>query len=195
VTNPGMDAPPPPADSAPADVDVVVTPMRRRHLRSVLRIEQQVYPRPWSMGLYLSELSQPSTREYLVARMGGHVVGYAGLMVVLEDGHVTNVAVDPRWHRHQVATRLLLQLLRRAAARQVERATLEVRWSNKAAQDLYRRFGFAPAGMRERYYVDNREDALVMWAHGLLTDDYAARLATIEAGIRGATTTEGFTPR
>ncbi|MBI2708803.1 MAG: ribosomal protein S18-alanine N-acetyltransferase [Actinobacteria bacterium] len=173
-------------------MDVVVTPMRRRHLRGVLRIEERVYPRPWSMGLYLSELGQPATREYLVARAGAHVVGYAGLMVVLEDGHVTNVAVEPAWHRHQIATRLLLQLLRRAVARGLERATLEVRWSNSGAQALYRRFGFAPAGMRKRYYVDNHEDALVMWAHGLQEPAYAERLAGIERAIPGHTRLEGF---
>jgi len=70
--------------------------MRRRHLRSVLRIEAKVYPVPWSMSLFLSELALRSTRAYYVAFVGRQVVGYAGLMMTLDDGHVTTIAVDPR---------------------------------------------------------------------------------------------------
>ena len=92
---------------------VHVTPMRRRHVRAVLRIEEQVYPRPWSMSLFLSELALRTTRAYFVARVGRDVVGYAGLMMTAEDGHVTTIAVDPKWHRHKVGTRLLLGLARR----------------------------------------------------------------------------------
>ena len=104
------------------------------------------------------------------------VVGYAGLMMVADDGHVTTVAVDPAWHRRGIGTRMLLELARRAPGRGVEQLTLEVRMSNAGAQELYRRFGFAPAGVRRGYYVDNGEDALVMWAHDIAT-----------AGVRRAT--------
>ncbi len=90
--------------------------MRRRHLRSVLRIEAKVYPVPWSMSLFLSELALRSTRAYYVAFVGRQLVGYAGLMMTLDDGHVTTIAVDPAWHRHKVGTRLLLALARRPAA-------------------------------------------------------------------------------
>jgi len=174
-------------------LEVVVTPMRRRHLRGVLRIEHQVYPRPWSLGLYMSELALSSTRTYLVARVGTSVVGYAGLMQVADDGHLTTVAVDPRWHRRHIATRLLVGLTRQAAARGVEQLTLEVRMSNAGAQTMYRRFGFAPAGVRKRYYVDNDEDAMVMWAHDVHTAEHAARIASIESTVPGTTTLENFT--
>src|SRR2546421_6863612 len=80
---------------------VHVLPMRRRHVRSVLRIEQQVYPRPWSMSLFLSELALRSTRAYFVARVGREIVGYAGLMMTADDAHVTTIAVDPQWQRQQ----------------------------------------------------------------------------------------------
>src|SRR5919201_6733947 len=96
---------------------VSVVPMRRRHVRAVLRIEQQVYPRPWSMSLFLSELALRSTRAYFVARVGRDVVGYAGLMMSADDGHITTIAVDPRWQRHQIATRLLIVLAREAMVR------------------------------------------------------------------------------
>ena len=81
---------------------VHIQAMRRRHVRSVLKIEHEVYPRPWSASLFLSELALRSTRAYYVARVGRELVGYAGLMMTLDDGHVTTIAVDPRWHRHKI---------------------------------------------------------------------------------------------
>jgi [ribosomal protein S18]-alanine N-acetyltransferase len=176
----------------PADLEVVVTPMRRRHLRGVLRIEHRVYPRPWSLGLYMSELALPSTRVYLVARVGTSVVGYSGLMMAAEDAHITTVAVDPGWHRRAIGTRLLLTLFDQAQARGVKNITLEVRISNAAAQTMYRRFGFAPAGVRRGYYVDNAEDAMVMWAHDIDSPDERARRSALAAEVPGRTVLEGL---
>jgi [ribosomal protein S18]-alanine N-acetyltransferase len=171
-------------------VEVHVVPMRRRHLRSVLRIEEQVYPRPWSQSLFLSELALRSTRAYFVARVGRDTVGYAGLMMSMEDGHVTTIAVDPRHHRVGVGTRLLLALAREAVARGAKSLTLEVRLSNKHAQELYRRFGFVPVGVRRGYYADTGEDALVMWAYEVDTDDYERLLGALERRLPGRTVFE-----
>ncbi|HET6949813.1 MAG TPA: ribosomal protein S18-alanine N-acetyltransferase [Acidimicrobiales bacterium] len=181
---------PSPADD-PATVEVRITPMRRRHLRSVLRIEQQVYPRPWTFGLFLSEIGQRASRLYVVARVGGEVVGYAGLFRAVDDGHITTVAVDPAWHRHGIATRMLLALARGAIDRGCVNLTLEVRMSNSGAQALYQRFGFVPAGVRKGYYPETGEDALVMWANDIGGPDYAARLAAIEQGVPGRTVVDG----
>jgi [ribosomal protein S18]-alanine N-acetyltransferase len=169
---------------------VHVAPMKRRHVRAVLRIEHLVYPRPWSSSLFLSELALRSTRAYYVARVGRDVVGYAGLMMTLDDGHVTTIAVDPRWHRHKIGTRLLAVLARDAIARKAVSLTLEVRMSNVGAQELYRRFGFGPVGVRKNYYQEVNEDALVMWAHEVDQPAYAALLDTIEANIPGETVVE-----
>jgi ribosomal-protein-alanine N-acetyltransferase len=172
---------------APEDLEVTIGPLRRRHLRGVLRIEQQVYPRPWSMGLFMSELGFRNGRVYLVARVGQTVVGYGGLMLVADDGHITTLAVDPAWHRYGIGTRVLLALARAGIERDVRNLTLEVRMGNEPAQALYRRFGFAPAGVRKGYYVETNEDALVMWANDVDTDDYAARLDTLTTGVAGTT--------
>jgi ribosomal-protein-alanine N-acetyltransferase len=172
------------------ELEVVLTPMRRRHLRAVLKIEAKVYPRPWSMGLFLSEIGQREQRVYLVARVGSTVVGYGGLMVVLDDGHITTLAVDPAWHRRSIGSRLLLALGDAAMERGVRNLTLEVRIGNEPAKELYRRFGFVPAGIRKGYYVETDEDALVMWAHDLDRDDMAARRADLAAGVRGGTRIE-----
>jgi ribosomal-protein-alanine N-acetyltransferase len=178
-----------PVDRRPgqAALAVQIVPMRRRHLRSVLRIESQVYPRPWSLSLFMSELALRSTRAYYVARVDGLVVGYAGLMLTVDDGHVTTIAVDPVFHRHKIATRLMLVLAREARRRGATALTLEVRVGNNGAQDLYRKFGFAPAGMRKNYYVETNEDALVMWAEDIDADAYDARLSNIEASVPGTT--------
>ena len=159
---------------------VELVAMRRRHLRAVLRIEQQVYPRPWSTSLFLSELALRSTRAYVVARVGRDVVGYAGLMMTLDDGHVTTIAVDPEWHQNKIGTRLLLWLAREGVARGAKSLTLEVRVTNRAAQDLYRKFGFVPVGVRKNYYQEVNEDAIVMWAHDVDEPAYAELLDSIE---------------
>ena len=177
-----------------ADLEVHLVPMRRRHLRSVLRIESQVYPRPWSLSLFMSELALRSSRAYYVARVGGVVVGYAGLMLTGEDAHVTTIAVDPSWHRHKIGTRLLLNLAREARRRQAKHLTLEVRVSNHGAQELYRKFGFRPAGIRKNYYVETNEDALVMWADDIDSDEYTERLHRLETGVPGRTVIEEVRP-
>lgn len=161
--------------------------MRRRDLRAVLQIEQQVYPQPWSFGVFLSELTARATRVYLVARVGDQLVGYLGLFQSVDDAHITTLAVAPEWRRHQVATRLMAAGARAAVARGCRHLTLEVRVSNEPAQGLYRRFGFAPAGIRPKYYPDNLEDALIMWVHDIDSAGYARRLTEIESGVAGDT--------
>ena len=168
-------------------LDVHVAPMRRRHLRAVLRIEQQVYPRPWSHSLFVSELALRSTRAYVVAKVSRDIVGYAGLMMSLTDGHVTTIAVDPPLHRHGVGTRLLLALSREAIERGARALTLEARMSNKPAQEMYRRFGFTAVGVRKGYYADTGEDALVMWAYEVDTPAYGDLLDALERRVLGTT--------
>ena len=141
---------------------IELVPMRRRHIPQVLDIERQVYPRPWTMTLFLSEIVQRSTRFYIVAKARRQVVGYAGLMVFGDEAHVTNIAVDPAAHRRKVASRLLFALVTEARRRGATACTLEVRVANHAAQGLYQ-FGFAPVGIRKNYYAETGEDALIMW--------------------------------
>ena len=174
----------------PDDITVDISPMRRRHLRSVVRIEAQVYPRPWSHSLFVSELALRSTRAYFVAKVGRDVVGYAGLMMSMTDGHVTTIAVDPAWQRHGIGMRLLLGLSREGIARGATALTLEVRLSNKGAQDMYRRFGFVPVGVRKGYYADTGEDALVMWAYEVADAPYLRLLDGLERRVRGTTVYE-----
>jgi [ribosomal protein S18]-alanine N-acetyltransferase len=171
-------------------LDVHISPMRRRHLRAVLRIEGQVYPTPWTHGLFVSELALRSSRVYVVARVGREVIGYAGLMMSLADGHITTIAVDPEWQREAVGTRLLVTLAQEAIARGATALTLEVRISHHGAQRLYQRFGFKAVGVRKGYYADTGEDALIMWAYEVDQPEYAALLDRLDNGVPGTTVRE-----
>ena len=170
-------------DGPRAPVPIELTQMKRRHLGQVLDIERRVYPRPWTMTLFLSEIVQRSSRFYIVAKASRRVVGYGGLMVFGEEAHVTNIAVDPAVHRRKVASRLLFALVTEARRRGATACTLEVRVANHKAQRLYQQFGFAPVGIRKNYYAETGEDALIMWAEGLQTAAYAERLAGLAARI------------
>jgi ribosomal-protein-alanine N-acetyltransferase len=176
-------------------LEVRLVPLRRRHLRSVLRIEAQVYPRPWSLALFMSELNLRNSRHYVAARIGNPVVGYGGLMFTGDEAHVTTIAVDPAWHHHQIGTRLLLNLARASIAHGARHLTLEVRVSNAGAQAMYRSFGFETAGVRKNYYSETNEDALIMWAHDIDSPAYAERLGAIEAGVAGTTVDETLAVR
>ncbi len=178
-------------DGARRGLVVTLSPMRRRHLPEVLSIEGQVYPKPWSSRLFEEELDR-SNRVYVVARVGPTVVGYAGLLMIADDGHVATVAVDPAWQGRGIASRLLAELVRGALDLGANQLTLEVRVSNVVAQRVYRRFGFAPAGARKAYYSDNGEDALVMWAHGVSEQPYRERLGSIEGSFSPPTVRQGF---
>ena len=168
---------------ASAAVDIV--PMQRRHLRAVMAIEEQVYPTPWTSSLFLSELALPSSRVYLVAKVGRTVVGYAGIMMAIDEAHVTTIAVDPEWHRQHLATRLLLALVRKARERNYAALTLEVRMSSSGAHAMYRRFGLTAEGARKDYYSRPTEDAIVMWVRGIDTPEYAELLAGLERRAGG----------
>ncbi len=168
-------------------VDVELTRMRRRHLRKVLSIESRVYPRPWSMSLFLSELAQRTTRTYLVARIDGEVIGYAGMMFTGKEAHVTNIAVDPDYHGRKVGTRLFITIITEAVARGANVISLEVRVTNQAAQTMYRKFGFSTAGIRKGYYIETNEDALVMVVENALSTEYRKLLQKIRTELDLAT--------
>lgn len=165
-------------------VDVVrIVPMKRKHLREVMRIEQDEYVRPWTTTLFTSELAQRTSRRYTVATIGPVLTGYAGLMLVEDQGHVNTLTVDKSWHRRGIGSLLLIDLARNAVALGAHHLTLEVREHNEPAKQMYMQFGFAPIGIRRNYYTETGEDAIVMWAGDADSDDYAERLSAIEAKL------------
>jgi ribosomal-protein-alanine N-acetyltransferase len=169
----------PPAQRLP----ISLTPMRRRHVRDVLAIERLVYPRPWSAALVFSELSQKSSRTYLVALESKEVAGYGGLMCHLDEGHITTLAVHPDLQHHGIGSRLLYALVEDARRRSMRTLALEVRVATWAAQRLYSWFGFGPVGIRRNYYAETGEDALIMLIDDVQGADLARRLVRIRERI------------
>jgi len=160
-----------------------MAPMRTKDLRGVLRIEAAVFPHPWSHRLFVEELAQRKSRAYRAAWIGADIVGFAGLMLVDDEAHVNNIAVDPRWQRRGLGSLILLDMTRVALELGSRHLTLEVRVGNEPALALYRRFGMAPVGVRPNYYPETREDALVMWVRDIDSEIYARRLDAIEASL------------
>ncbi len=164
-----------------APVEVVIAPMRTRDLKGVLRIEESVFPQPWSHRLFVEELSQRTSRAYRAAWVGRSLVGFAGQMFIDDESHVNNIAVAPAWQGRGLGAVILADLVRTALDHGARHLTLEVRVGNEPAIALYRRFGMAPVGVRRNYYPETGDDALVMWVRDIDSDDYADRLAAIEA--------------
>jgi [ribosomal protein S18]-alanine N-acetyltransferase len=130
-------------------------------LPQVIAIERRAFPTPWSLAMFVLELSKPSG-ICLAALIDGQIVGYLVCSRYDTVWHLMNIAVDDRLLRQGIATTLLERLFD-MADKPNEQYTLEVRTSNDAAIRLYERFGFRAAGRRRAYYHDNREDALIMW--------------------------------
>jgi ribosomal-protein-alanine N-acetyltransferase len=149
----------------------------------VLRIEQAVFPQPWSHRLFVEELAQRKTRAYRAAWIGSDIVGFAGQMFVDDESHVNNIAVDPTWQGRGLGAVLLSDLVRTALGRGARHLTLEVRVGNEPALALYGRFGMAPVGVRPNYYPETGDDALVMWARDIDSEAYGTRLAAIESAV------------
>jgi ribosomal-protein-alanine N-acetyltransferase len=130
-------------------------------LPAVAVIERRAFPTPWSIAMFVLELSKP-TGLCLAAERDGRLVGYTVCSRYDTVWHVMNIAVDPDLRRQGIASALLAELYLRAGDPDAQ-FTLEVRRSNRAAIELYERDGFRIAGLRRRYYQDNGEDALIMW--------------------------------
>ena len=132
-------------------------------LSAIERIEQRVYPTPWSRSMFAGELAKPSSVSLGAFDEQGVLTGYLIVSRYVDAWHVMNIAVDLEVRRSGVASRLLEALFELTAGDTRRGYTLEVRVSNRAAIALYERFGFTTSGVRRGYYTDNREDARIMW--------------------------------
>ncbi len=150
---------------------LVIEPMRAEDIPEMMEIERMCFRTPWHENAFYNELHhQPAC--YLVAKVGGRVAGYAGMWVIMDEAHITTLAVHPHHRRHHIGERLLLGLLECAIARRARHATLEVRETNVAAQRLYTKYGFYTVAIRKGYYADTGEDALIMWTPDMQTPEY-----------------------
>lgn len=160
-------------------VDLTCRPLLATDLPAVMEIEATAFEQPWSAALFAEELAQPS-RRYVGALVDDELCGYGGIMLVGEDATVLTLAVAPARRERGVASRILLELMSLAQRGGARHMTLEVRESNQPALDLYAKFGFQPAGRRKGYYTT--EDAVVMWAVDIDSNDYRRRLTELREG-------------
>ena len=150
-----------------------VRSMTRADLPQVVAMEAALQPRPWSEQVFRDELDMRN-RTYLVAAGPDGIVGFAGLMVVDDEAHVTNLLVAEDSRRRGLGRQLMVALIEMAVLQDASHLTLEVRSSNEAARALYARLGLAPVGIRPRYYGD--DDALILWAHDIDRQEYLESL-------------------
>ena len=143
------------------DEPITIRRLGYSDLPQVIAVERRAFSTPWSLAMFVLELSKPSS-FCLAAAIGGELVGYLICSRYDEAWHLMNVAVDPAHRRRGVGTALLAEMLGRPGSEH-DRYTLEARTSNTGAIELYERFGFTAAGTRRRYYQDTGEDALIMW--------------------------------
>lgn len=136
----------------------------RRDVPEILVIDVAQFPEPWSRAMMLDEINEVTTRRYTVAVEKKTIIGYMGVMFVLDELHINTIGTLPGHEGRGVATSLMDDAWDDAKARGIVRATLEVAVSNERAQALYGRYGFMPVGVRKNYYERTHEDALILWA-------------------------------
>ena len=142
--------------------DCVIRRMTLNDLDAVAAIEAATFPTPWSRDSFRLELERNVAARYLVAEMDGQVIGYAGAWIILDESHITNIAIEESRRGLGYGRALTTALMQYLSNLGAAYATLEVRRSNLRAQNLYKSLGFVELGVRKRYYEDNREDALIM---------------------------------
>ena len=190
------------------DVLFVVEPMQLDDLDQVRRIERSSFPTLWPRNAYRREILSNERARYLVVRTTSEpeqppkrrqfplsmlpfgrsdvrdVVAFCGVWVMLDEAHITTIAVDPDYRRLGLGELLIIQMARIALQALATRMTLEVRMSNEIAQALYRKYGFNDSGVRPRYYSDDFEDALVMRSEELNSCSFAERMDAGEEHLR-----------
>lgn len=169
---------------------LTVQPMGVPDVAPVTHIERASFSTIWPSDAFYNELSTNKLAHYFVGRCENRIVAYGGIWVILEDSHVTTLAVDPDYRGRGFGEVLLLRLVDDAIARGAAWMTLEVRESNVVAQRLYRKYGFTTVTMRSGYYSDDNESALIMWAGSLRSELYRNRLRVLRDRVKGAAQSE-----
>ncbi len=150
---------------------LLIRPLRGTDLEAVSRIERQSFLTPWNTQAYVTEIANPNA-VYLVAARDGVVVAYGGLWVIMDEAHITTIAVDTALRGHKIGETLLVEMLKAARKKGATRATLEVRSGNEPARRLYEKYGFIWVAIRKGYYSDNNENADIMWINDMETPEW-----------------------
>lgn len=142
---------------------VIVRKMKISDIEKVLEIENECFSTPWSKDAFITELTKNKLAKYFVAEVNGEVVAYGGMWLIVDEAHITNIAVSHKYRGMSIGTKVVENLIQEGKNTNICRMTLEVRKSNLNAQGLYKKLGFIFSGIRPKYYQDNNEDAIIMW--------------------------------
>jgi len=137
--------------------------MEERDIDQIIEIENQSFATPWSREAFENEIFKNQYAVYIVLEDEGEIVGYCGSWIVIDESHITNVAVLPKHRGKKFGEALMKKMMDVSKEMGAISMTLEVRVTNHVAQSLYRKLGFQDGAIRKNYYTDNQEDALVMW--------------------------------
>ncbi|NLY71684.1 MAG: ribosomal protein S18-alanine N-acetyltransferase [Clostridiales bacterium] len=144
-------------------MNCIIRLAEERDIDALATLDKLCFTLPWDRSSFEFEIKENLKAIYLVADYNGKIIGYAGIWVILDEGHITNIAVHPDFRNRGLGTRLLSELIELSERRGAKRHTLEVSVANHSAISLYNKFGFETAGKREKYYEDTNEDALILW--------------------------------
>ena len=162
--------------------DIALLPMAAEHIPAVAQIEKLCFGSDWTPTQFQRELENPRC-TYFVALFQGLPVAYIGYWQILEEAHITSVAVLPEYRKRHLAQQLMLAMLEHCQKSGVDWITLEVKADNLPAQKLYEKFGFAIKGRRKNYYRDDRQDALIMWTEKISDSEYLSLLQKLKTEI------------
>jgi ribosomal-protein-alanine N-acetyltransferase len=156
--------------------EVFISRMRLEDIEHISRLERRCYTLPWSSGAYVTEVGNPNAYYVTAKDSVGILLGYAGMWVIMDEIHITTIAVDPARRGLKIGERLLLDILEAGISQGATRSTLEVRERNIVAHNLYLKYGFEDVAIRKNYYSDNGENAIIMWANDMTSPSYQAML-------------------
>lgn len=142
---------------------ITIRMMEETDLDRIMQVEKSCFTTPWSRDSFLLEITKNQLAKYLVAEVDGIIAGYGGIWLILDEGHITNIAVDEEYRRLGLGKKLLEELIMLCKRYEIGSMTLEVREDNDPAIALYKSYGFIESGRRANYYQDVGKDAILMW--------------------------------
>lgn len=144
-------------------MNIIVRKMEEKDLDRIMEVERNCFTTPWSRNSFLLEITKNQLARYFVAEADGVIAGYGGIWLILDEGHITNIAVDEEYRRLGVGKNILEELIILCKKYEITGMTLEVREDNESAKALYKSYGFVEKGRRPNYYKDVGKDAILMW--------------------------------
>lgn len=144
-------------------MEINIRQMLEKDIEDIVEIEKEAFTTPWSKKAFTSEINENNLAYYLVAEVDGKAVAYGGIWLVLNEGHITNIAVKKEYKGKGIGNKIIEGLICHCIKSGIDNMTLEVRKSNQVAINLYEKYGFLDYGVRPKYYADDGEDAIIMW--------------------------------